>query len=444
MIFNKTKKNLNSFQVIILGFLAIILVGTLILCLPFSSKDGKFTAFSDALFTAVSATCVTGLAVKDTATYWSMFGQFIILIMIQIGGMGVITFALAIIKASGKKIRLWQMSTMQSSISAPQLGDIVRLTGFILKTSAIIELFGAVLLAPVFVGEFGFFKGVWYAVWHSVSAFCNAGFDLMGVKSPFSSLTSYSLNGYLNLVICALIFVGGIGFLVWNDVVKNKFNFKKYSLQSKIALITSAVLIVLPAIYFFFSEYSSLPFGERFLASLFQSVTARTAGFNTQDLSKMSESGTLTMIFLMLVGGSPGSTAGGMKTTTLAVLIVYAVAVFSRENDAKCFKRRLTETALKNASAILFTYLAMFIVGGVIICNIEGLPLLTCLFETASAIGTVGLTLGITGGLSLTSRFILILLMFFGRVGGLTIIYATLPQNQNLNSRLPSEDVTVG
>ena len=437
-------KPLTSFQVIILSFFALILVGTFLLMLPISSREGQITSFLDAMFTAVSATCVTGLVVRDTATYWSLFGQVVILTLIQIGGMGVITIGLAIMRASGKKIGLWQRSTMQESISAPQVGGIVRLTGFILKMSAIIELAGAALLAPVFIRDFGVLQGLWYALWHSVSAFCNAGFDLMGVREQFSSLTTYSSSIYVNTVIMLLIIAGGIGFLVWEDIGKNAFRFKKYSMQSKVVLLTSLILIVIPAVYFFFCEYADLRLRDRLLSSIFQSVTTRTAGFNTQDLAAMNESGTAIMIFLMLIGGSPGSTAGGMKTTTVAILFLAAITVFSRRNDVQCFKRRISEEAVRNAGAILFMYLVLYLTSGIIISRTESLPLLTCLFETGSAVGTVGLTLGITSKLSLLSKIILMILMFLGRVGGLTLIYAALPSGENPNSRMPLEKITVG
>ena len=440
----KTNKHLNSFQIIIFGFLGIILLGALILMLPISSQARAFTPFSDCLFTAVSATCVTGLVVRDTATYWSLFGKAIILLMIQIGGMGVITVGVTIMRLSGKKIGLAQRSTMQDSISAPQVGGIVKLTGFILRTSLLIELIGAILLLPVFIKDFGVITGIGYSVWHSISAFCNAGFDLMGVREPFSSLCTYHDNIYLNIVIMLLIIVGGIGFLVWNDIKTHKQNIQKYSLQSKIVLITSLLLIFIPAVYFFFCEYSKLPMGDRIISSLFQSVTARTAGFNSQDLSAMEGSGTLVMIMLMIVGGSPGSTAGGMKTATLAVLFFSAITVFSRRNDVQCFKRRLPEEAVRNAAALLFTYLTLFITTGIAISRIEGLPILTCLFETGSAVGTVGLTLGITSTLSLAPRILLMILMFFGRVGPLTLIYAALPSIENVKSKLPMEKISVG
>ena len=443
-IFKINRKNLNSFQVIILSFFSLILLGTLLLMLPISSRQRCFTSFPDAMFTAVSATCVTGLVVKDTATYWSLFGQSVILILIQIGGMGVITIGLAIMRASGKKIGLWQRSTMQESISAPQVGGIVKLTGFILKISAIIELIGAVLLAPVFCRDFGFFRGIWYSLFHSISAFCNAGFDLLGIRSQFSSLTTYGTNVYLNVIIMLLIVTGGIGFLVWSDVGTHKHELKKYSLQSKVVLLTSAILIILPALYFFFYEYRNVAFHDRFIYSLFQSVTTRTAGFNTTDLAAMDESGTAIMIILMLIGGSPGSTAGGMKTATVAVLFLSAITVFSRRNDVQCFKRRISDDAVRSAGAIFFMYLVLFFTSGVIISRTENLPLLTCLFETGSAVGTVGLTLGITSRLSVLSRVILMILMFFGRVGGLTMIYAALPSSDSKYSRLPLEKISVG
>ena len=437
-------KSTKSFRIIIVSFALMILVGALLLMLPIASRDRTVTSFGDTLFTALSATCVTGLIVKDTATHWSLFGQIVILTLIQIGGMGVITIGLTIVRASGKRIGMWQRSTMQESISAPQLGGIIKLTGFILRTSAIIELIGALLLSPVFISEFGVAKGIWYSIFHSVSAFCNAGFDLMGCREQFSSLTTLNDNIYFNCVIMALIIVGGIGFLTWHDIGTYKFDLRKYSLQSKVILITSLLLIAVPAVYMFFFEYGAYPMKSRIISSIFQSVTTRTAGFNTTDLMKMDESGKLIMIFLMVIGGSPGSTAGGMKTTTFAVLFYAAAAVFGRRKDVQCFGRRLPEESIRNAGAILFMYMSLFITSAIIISRIEHIALMTCLFETGSAIGTVGLTLGITTTLSRASKLILMALMFFGRVGGLTLIYAGLPSNESQASRLPMEKISVG
>jgi len=387
---------------------------------------------------------VTGLVLHDTASYWSMFGQAVILFLIQIGGMGVVTVSVAVAIFSGRKISLMQRSTMRESISAPQVGGIVRMTEFILKTVFLVELLGAVAMAPVFVRDFGFLKGVWYAMFHSISAFCNAGFDLIGIRSPFSSLTTYASQPVINLTIMALIIVGGIGFLTWEDVKRNRLHFSRYRMQSKVILVTTAVLIAAPAAWFFFFEFSELPLGTRLLSALFQSVTPRTAGFNTADLTKMTEAGQMLMIVLMLIGGSPGSTAGGMKTTTIAVIFSSARAVFRQKERAHFFQRRIPEEAIRNAGAILLMYLGLFLAGGMFISYEEGIPLLDALFETASAIGTVGLSLGVTPELGRISQLILIGLMFFGRVGGLTIIYAAVSSRCVSGSAFPQERITVG
>ena len=436
---------MTSFQVIIISFFCLILVGTLLLMLPISSRQRCVTSFPDAMFTAVSATCVTGLVVKDTATYWSLFGQAVILMLIQIGGMGVITIGLAIIRASGRKIGLRQRSTMQESISAPQVGGIVKLTGFILKTSLIIEMIGAALLAPVFCNDLGIAKGLWYSLFHSISAFCNAGFDILGTtEQTFPSLTGYIANPLINLVIMLLIVIGGIGFLTWDDFCTNKWNLKRYRLQSKIILVTTAVLILLPAVFFFLIDFTGFSVGKRILASLFQSVTLRTAGFNTADLGAMSDSSKAIMILMMLIGGSPGSTAGGMKTTTIAVLILNAFATFGREPETEVFGRRFDNTVVKNAATIAILYFFLFFAGGIAISQIEHVALSDCLFETASAVGTAGLTLGITTELGLVSHLILVVLMYLGRVGGLTLIYAAISVKIQSGAKRPLDKITVG
>lgn len=437
-------RHITSFQIIIAGFFLVILVGSLLLMLPFATQEGKSTGFLEALFTATSAVCVTGLIIYDTATYWSTFGQIIILLLIQIGGMGVVTIAVAVTTASGRKIGLMQRSTMQEAISAPQLGGIVRMTQFILKTSILIEVIGAVLLSSVFCKEYGIGKGIWYAIFHSVSAFCNAGFDLNGIEAPFSSLVNYSVQPVVNLTVILLIIIGGIGFITWADIEKNKWHFKKYRMQSKVILTVTACLIVIPAVYFFFCEFSEFSMEKRIWASIFQSVTPRTAGFNTVDLTMISETGQMVIIILMLIGGSPGSTAGGMKTTTFAVLCASAKAVFQKKESAHFFGRRVPNDAVRTAATIFLMYIVLFLSGGMIISYREGLPLIQTLFETGSAIGTVGLSLGITPELGDMSHLILIGLMFFGRVGGLTLIFAALSENKINNSMLPLEKITVG
>ena len=382
--------------------------------------------------------------IHDTATYWSNFGQSVIILLIQIGGLGVITVAGAFAILSGRKIGLMQRSTMQEAIAAPNVGGIVRRTGFILKTALAVELFGAVLLFPVFFREFGLLKGAWYSLFHSISAFCNAGFDLMGVKAPFSSLTDYADNPVISIVIALLIAIGGIGFLTWEDIRTNGLHFQKYRMQSKVILTVTGALILIPTIYFFLFEFTQAPMGERVLLSFFQAVTPRTAGFNTADLTALSETGQFVIIILMLIGGSPGSTAGGMKTTTFAVLLANTLAVFRRREHPSFFNRRLSNEVVSQASTILIMYLVLFLTAGLVISRVENLPVLTCLFETASAIGTVGLSLGITPQLSSISHLLLIALMFFGRVGGLTLIFAALSHVQGSSARLPQERITVG
>ena len=437
------KRKLTSFQVIILGFSGVILLGTFLLMLPLSSREEVWTPLFDALFTSTSAVCVTGLVVHDTAAYWSSFGQFVILLLIQIGGMGVITVAAVFAMISGRKISLMQRSTMQEAIAAPKVGGIVRLTNFIVKITMLIELAGAAAMAPVFCRDFGI-KGFWMALFHSVSAFCNAGFDLMGTETPFSSLTGYASQPVINLTVMMLIIVGGIGFLTWDDIRTSRLHLHKYRMQSKVILSATVILLAAPFIYFYFYEFSSLEPKERAFTSLFQAVTPRTAGFNTVDLTEISEAGQWIIIVLMLIGGSPGSTAGGMKTTTAAVLLATAVSTFCRREDTCFFGRRIDGNVVKNAATILLMYLVLFFFGGLIISITEGLPMLTCLFEAASAVGTVGLSLGITSELGILSRLILILLMFLGRVGGLTLIFAALSGTRKTPSRLPQEKITVG
>lgn len=438
------KNRFTLFQIIILGFAAVILIGALLLMLPVASKAGIITPFNEALFTSTSAVCVTGLVVQDTATYWSWFGQGIILVLIQIGGLGVITVAVSFALLSGRKISLMQRSVMQEAIAAPKVGGIVRLTGFVLKGTFLIEFIAALIMMPVFVKDFGA-KGIWMAIFHSISAFCNAGFDLMGTENvKYASLTSYVSHPLINITIMLLIIIGGIGFLTWEDILKNKYRIKSYRMQTKVILTTSLILILFPAVFFFFRDFADLPMQERVFSSLFQAVTPRTAGFNTANLTMMTEAGLGIVIALMLVGGSPGSTAGGMKTTTLAVIIANTLACFRRKEDAQMFGRRIEDSAIKNAATIFMMYIVFFFGGAIVISAVEGLPFSTCLFETASAIGTVGLTLGITPGLGVISQIILMILMFLGRVGGLTLIYAALSESGKKISKLPREKITIG
>lgn len=428
-------------QIINISFLSTILVGTLLLMLPFANKNGSSTSLIDALFTATSATCVTGLVVKDTATFWSSFGHVVIILLIQIGGMGTATIMILVGLLSGRHINLKQRSVMQEAISAPKLGGIVRYTKFIFMLTVLIEGVGALLLWIVFGHDFGGMKGLFYAIFHSISAFCNAGFDLMG---NYSSLTSYVQNPLVNIVICSLIFMGGIGFLTWDDFKTHRFHIHKYRLQSKIVLKISVFLIVVPMMYFFFNEFSSYPLEKRILASLFQSVTPRTAGFNTIDYSTVSQTGLVITIFLMLVGGSPGSTAGGIKTTTLATLFFTMVSVLKNEESTQIYKRRISDALIRQALTVTMMYGILFVAGAIIMSEVEGYSLLTCLFECASAIGTVGLTLGITPSLSVISKIILIILMYVGRIGGMTLFFSFVNTTKKTSARLPQEKIFIG
>ena len=443
------RRRLSSSQIILLGFLGVIASGTILLMLPWARAGAGSAPFLDALFTATSATCVTGLITNDTATYWSVFGQTVILCLIQVGGLGVITVAIFITKLSGRKIGLMQRSTMQEAIAAPQMGGIVRMTGFILKMVVVIEALGAAALLPAMIPEFGIVRGIWYAVFHSISSFCNAGFDLMGVKEPYSSLTSYTGDVAVNVIVMVLIVVGGIGFLTWDDVKRNRFHLRRYRMQSKVVLTVTAVLIVLPAVFFYWKEFGmpgweDMSVGERILASFFQSVTTRTAGYNTVDLTQLTQSGQMIMILLMLIGGSPGSTAGGMKVTTLAVHFATAVAVFRRRPNAHIFGRRIPNDTAHYAATVLILYLSLFLAGGIFIGCAENMPIVPALFEAASAIATVGVTLGITPDLCAASKVVLIILMFLGRVGGMTIVYAALSTKHPYVSEFPQEKIMVG
>lgn len=438
----KRHLKLTSSRVIILGFAGVILLASLLLMLPISSAAHTYTPFINAVFTATSATCVTGLIIYDTATYWSPFGQALILLLIQIGGMGVVTVAVGLSRISGKKIGLLGRSFMQDSISAPKLGGIMKFTRFVVVTALSVELLGALALMPAFCGRFGV-KGIWYSFFHSISAFCNAGFDVMGKTGKFSSLTAFKGNVAVNVIIMLLIVIGGIGFSTWNDIKTYGFKFKKYSLQSRVILFSTVLFILIPAVCFFFFEFSGMSVKDRLLASFFQSVTLRTAGFNTVDFSLLKGSSLAVMIVFMLIGGAPGSTAGGMKITTVVVLFFSSLSVFSKKKEVRIANRSIDDENVKTAAAILMMYIMLFLAGGIAISLCDKIPMGRCLFETASAIGTVGLTTGITTSLCGFSKAILVLLMYIGRVGGLTLIFAAA-KSGNSAARLPLEKIAVG
>lgn len=432
--------------VIIFGYLIIILVGAILLTMPFSSRSGEFTPFIDSMFTSTSATCVTGLIVFDTYTYWSTAGQAIILALIQIGGIGFMTLAISALILTGKRIGLRERFMMQESVNAPMLGGIIRMTRFIFITAIAIELIGAALLSPVMCSRYGIGKGIYFSIFHSISAFCNGGFDLMGGTSgKFSSLTSFGNNIYVNIIIMLLITLGGIGFLVWADIAQNKWHISRYKLHTKLVLFTSAILIIIPsAMIFVFELNNPLTSGNGVLSAIFQSVTTRTAGFNTIDLTSMTDASIAIMIPLMLIGGSTGSTAGGIKTTTVALLYLSIASVMKKRKSIEVFRRRISDETLRDACCVTVLYVLIFIISGAVISALEKIPLKEAFFECGSAVGTVGLTLGITPGLSDISHVILMLLMFFGRIGGLTIIFAVSEIYEISNSQLPLEKVAIG
>ena len=426
---NKKPHKISGAQTILLGFITLILIGALLLMLPISSKDGNWTNFIDAFFTATSASCVTGLIVRDTQATWSIFGQVVILILIQIGGMGVVTLTVMLTSLTGKQIGLSTRSTMQEAVSAPNLGGIVRYTGFIVKGVVIFELAGAALMAPVFIQEYGF---------------CNAGFDLNGAHGNYSSMMPYYDNPLIVITLFILILTGGLGFLTWRDIKDHGYHITHYSTQSKMILVCEVILILIPAVLLFIFEYGDMPMKERILSSMFQAITPRTAGFNTTDYNSFSDAGICMTIILMLIGGAPGSTAGGMKITTVAILYLAMISVFRREKAPSCYKRRIPLETVESAVAVFSLDMILFIAGSVLISMIENIPMRSTLFECASAVATVGLSLGITPTLGIASKIILCIIMYTGRVGGLTLVFAAVARRKVYAGQYPEDHIAVG
>lgn len=439
---------LSTMQIIALGFIIIIFIGACLLSLPFASASGGVN-FVDALFTATSATCVTGLVVMDTGTEWTLFGQIVILVMIQIGGLGFMTFAILFLRIFRQRFGLKNKEVMVESINTSNLERIVSITNKMLWGTLIFELSGAILLAIRFVPEYGLGQGLWYGLFHSVSAFCNAGFDLLGVETPFISLVNYADDLLVNGVIMALIIIGGIGFLVWDDITKFGWRVKRYSLTSKVVLSFSAILVLGGALLMYLTEYAGkdtgLTFGQEILRSLFASVSARTAGFNTINLGEMSEGGRLVSMVLMFIGGSPGSTAGGIKTTTFAVIFIYTFAGVSHKQSADVFGRRIPDGAFKRAVYVFFTNLLLVVAGTFVIsCLNPDIRFSSVLFECFSAIGTVGLTVGITTELDTVSHIVLMLLMYLGRVGSISFATVLFEKRARPAVVNPKERITIG
>lgn len=445
---NLISKKLTQTQMIVIGYLLIILLGTMLLMLPVSTKSGEVTPFLDALFTSTSASCVTGLVIADTSQNWSLFGQSVILCLIQIGGLGFMTIGVFFAIVLRRKIGLWMRGTLQESVNVMQIGGIVRLAKKIIIGTLIFEGAGAVLLAIRFSKEFEWGKAVYYGVFHSISAFCNAGFDLMGSEEAYISFSNYSDDIWINVVIMSLIIIGGIGFFVWNDISVNRWKVKNYRLHTKIVLVTTAVLIVGGAVllYLFEADASMQGMSEKgkILSSLFGSVTARTAGFNTTDTAALSESGKVLTAILMFIGGSPGSTAGGIKTTTLVVLVVYVKANLRQNANCNVFHRRLHEDTIRKASTVLCTNLFLAVIAILILITVQPIALTDALFEVVSAIGTVGMSTGLTRELGTVSKIIIIFLMYCGRIGSMTFALSLRGHKAVAPVREPVEQITIG
>lgn len=444
----KQKKKMSHTGGLAVGFALLILFGTFLLTLPAATRTGRSTDVLDALFTATSATCVTGLVVADTYQNWSVFGQLVIIMMIQIGGIGFITIGVYIAVILKKKIGLKQREAIHESVNTIQVAGVVRLTKKIIQGTFLVEAIGAVLLSFHFIPEEGLVKGIYYSVFHSISAFCNAGFDLMGKTVPYSSFTAYEDNILINLVLMALVIIGGIGFVVWDDVFRNKWHFKKYLLHTKLVIWTTGVLIAGGTVLFLIFEWNNLfadmTLKEKLLGALFSAVTPRTAGFNTVDTAALSHSSKLLTVILMFIGGSPGSTAGGIKTTTMMVMLLVAISTVKHTMGTNIFGRRLEEDTIKKASTVFIINLFLAVTACLIILGVQDFSMEDVVFEVFSAIGTVGMSTGITRELNAVSKGVIILLMYCGRVGSLTFALTFAERKIAAPVQQPAEKIVVG
>lgn len=443
--FKRLKISLTPPQALVLGFVAVILIGGILLSLPVSAQPGKQVSFLDALFTATSAVCVTGLVVVDTLTTFSIFGQVVIMLLIQVGGLGFMSMATLIVVLMGRKIRLRDRLLLQEAMNKITIDGVVRLALDILKVTAIFELSGTLVLMLTWQGQMGWGKAAYYGLFHSVSAFNNAGFDLFG---NFSSLTGQVSSIPVNLVVGSLIIFGGLGFTVIMELLQFRSR-KRFSLHAKIVLVTSLSLLVLGFFAFALLEWKnpgtlgSLPTGSKLLASAFQSVTPRTAGFNTIDISRLGQSTAFMLIILMYIGASPGSTGGGIKTTTVAANLIGIYSLVKGSSDFNVAGRRLSKEQVFRGSAIALIAMSLVTTVAIVIAVNEHLPILSTLFEATSAFGTVGLSLGITPGLSPLGKSIIMFTMFAGRLGPLTLAFA-LRQTKPQNIRYPEEKIIIG
>nr|WP_297275752.1 potassium transporter TrkG [uncultured Agathobaculum sp.] len=442
---------MHAAMVIALGFLIIILTGAVLLTLPVSARSGEPTDFLDALFTATSATCVTGLVTVGTATHWSGFGQVVILLLIQIGGLGFMSLASIASFLTRRTITLRERMVMSAGLNLTENAGIVRLTRRVLLGTFAFEGAGAVLLATRFIPRVGLWQGIKMGVFHSVSAFCNAGFDLVGTpENPFASLTGYADDLIVNLTIMALIVIGGLGFFVWGDIW-DKRRFRRLRLHTKLVLVTTTLLLCAGFVLTLLFEWSNpqtlgaMPTQDKLLAAAFQSVTLRTAGFNTIDQAALTGPSQAVACLLMMIGGSPGSTAGGIKTVTAAVLVLSAISALRGRMTVSAFGRTIVSRSIMNAVTMMIVGGTLSLTGACVISYVESAPFGACLFEAVSAFATVGLSMGLTPTLHTLSHLILILLMYLGRVGVLTLGVAVLMRHREPpKMQYPDADVMVG
>lgn len=444
----KKRKPMPGMQLIATGFLIMIAIGTIILMMPISSKTGEFTDFLTALFTATSASCVTGLVLTDTFSHWSLFGQIVLLILIQIGGLGFISFGVTATLIIKGKLSFRTRTLIKDSVSTLDYDESGRLVKHIMKGTLIVEGTGALLLAVRFVPEMGYIKGIYYGVFHSISAFCNAGFDLMGFRSPGSSLTYYVDDPIVNITMIFLILIGGLGFIVWDDIYTFKFKIRKYSLQSKAVFSASLILVFGGAILFYLLErnntLSDLSLNGKILASLFGAVTPRTAGFNTLDCGALSEGGKLLTIILMFIGGCPGSTAGGVKVTTIVVLFAYLIAAFKRTSTINLFGRSIDTETMAKAALVCFINLSLAVGASLAIIGLQNFNMTDTFFEIFSAVSTVGMSAGLTSKLNTVSCIIVIIIMYLGRIGSLSFALSFTDRKNTAYIANPHEDINVG
>lgn len=452
------KFKLSVWQYLAIGYLVVILLGSILLSLPFATENGTPTVYIDAIFTAVSATCVTGLIPVDTATHWNAFGEIVILLMIQLGGLGFMTIVATLFRIVGRNMGQYERRALMLSAGEEERNDLRRLLSRIIIGTLIFELAGAAILSIRFIQDFGFGKGIYYSIWHSISAFCNAGFDLMGGVfdgAKFVSLTHYAADPIVSLTISFLIIFGGIGFCLWDDVVETRCNVKKFRLQTKVVLWVTAIILLVSTLLFLFFERNNTAFGDTFgeklLSCFFAAVTPRTAGFNTIDFANYSDSSFFLTVILMFIGGGSGSTAGGIKITTFAVIVMGMISVFRGKRDIEIGKRRVHSALLRQALAIAVAFLTIATVSTLIVCSLEqnnptllGAPFKAVLFEVFSAIGTVGLSMSLTPTLTVASKIILMLLMYLGRVGVLTLAFAFGEQKQTAEIKKPVDTLLIG